>query len=755
MKNKYLLVSALLLTLFVSAGCSDNDDDSSSSTDSNITTDTNTTQCEANETLENGVCVATDTDPSQKCTNGQTWNEESQTCETVDPSQECTNGQAWNEESQTCETVDPSQECTNGQTWNEESQTCEIVDPSQECTNGQTWNEESQTCETSGNTNPDECEANQTLVDGVCVDNGESSINPECSTGQFWDTTNEVCVDDCPTGQHWDPLEKTCGTCQTGAVWNEESFTCICNAEEGLIAMKNGQCDTFKNKCTELERFWNESIATDHTVNACEVWRDCETEMPNSTRTDSNNTCECDKNFILSDSEDGMFCKIDMDAFPVKVTGQVFDGSIANVNSAISLCSIVDGEKVAMESKTDGVCQASDSSGEFRCGFFNEVTDTVIFKATADVENEANQNTIPVMKSAIDGAKDGDTVVVTPVTSLIVQNMADNNWENSLNTATSSVESLISYSTSTTDLVDAGVQGSSLIHQIYNNIPEANRSIVIKTLANMSSVFNGSTISSNVIESLTDDTRIIGKAEGINAQIVKIADTMKLELSETEEAKIKIFNKTLETILVLDGNFSSNCADNYDLIFEANLTVSNDTLLLISLATDIGMSGDVVTVAKNIECILNNAENRNDAIAIVTEWIESRKNLSGDCEELMEDLNLQILKNSCGEGKEVVKFEGEYQCLDIVVCETGFVFDSKTRTCVERRKDAVNSPEDIPAIPNDSAYTIVEDTFPSMPSETAVSMPTDTPVDRASDENYPDYLSETGEDNDTTPFQVD
>jgi hypothetical protein len=619
------------------------------------------------------------------------------------------------------------------------------------CAKGSTLNSETNTCETDPTTETPNTDCNDTSYwnGKICVEKVEGEeIN--CAEGFTLNSETNTCETGCSDGQHWDPFVEDCKSCQTGAVWNEESLVCECNADEGLTAMKNGECSTFKAKCDELERFWNQTKSDElgYTYDACEIWKDCPTALPNSTRNDEINICECNEYFILSTDE--KICEIDFDLVPNAISGKVFDGIVSN--ATISVCEIIDGVKTARTVESGAMCEASNSVGEFRCGFLEETSNTVILKAVGGtdlgldgVESEDDSENRMTTKTALNGIQNGDTVVITPATSLVVQRMADSNWTETLSDAMNFIHNTLALPISNTELSDDDAKASTLIAKLYYTLDVD----VVSTLSKES----GISTNSDLVSLLSEDSRMIGKGEVITHQIKKIADSVKVELSADEIAEIEILNTTLDKVISLDGNFSTKVADNFDKIFaEDNLTISDEVMLIIADFSDRGFRGDVVETAKNIQCILENASDRDTALQIIIEWLEDRKAIDGSCETLLEDIEEEIVKKSCDpETEEYISGEG---CVEKVVCETGFTLDVETRSCVEVVKDAVNSPEDVPALPNTSPSIIIEDTFPSIPSETAVSMPTDDALDMPSDDDYSNPWATSGEINDTVPFSA-
>jgi hypothetical protein len=717
MKNKYLLVSALLLTFFIS-GCSDSGDDNNNE-----------------PVVENPTCGE-----------GEVLNTETNTCEADGSGEEPT-----------------PEDCNETSSWNGE--TCEADGSGEEptpedCNETSSWNGE--TCEADGSgeePTPEDCNETSSWNGETCVENNGgditcsagSEINPE--TGEC--TSSEI-IHGCSDEQHWDPIQEICDSCQQGAVWNAESIVCECNADEGLTALKNGECSTYKEKCSELERFWNQTKSDElgYKYDACEVWKDCPTALPNSTRNDETNICECNEYFILSTDE--KICEIDFSVVPNAISGKVFDGVVEN--ATVSVCEIIDGVKTTRTVESGAMCEATNSAGEFRCGFLEETSNTVILKAVGGtdlgldgVESEDDSENRMTTKTVADGISNGDKVLITPATSLIVQRMGDSNWTETLSDSMNFIHNTLSVPVSITELSDEDAQVSALIAKLYYTLPEVDRVNVFSTLSKTENISS----ETDLLSVLTADEKFVERGTLLTHQIKKIANSVKVELSAEEIGQINIMEITLAKMIEFDENLSAistKANDHFDLIFaEDNLTISDEVLLLIAKFAD-NIRGDVVDTAKNIQCILENASDRDTALQIIIEWLEDRKAIDGSCETLLEDIEEEIVKKSCDpETEEYISGEG---CVEKVVCETGFTLDVETRSCVEVVKDAVNSPEDVPALPNTSPSIIIEDTFPSIPSETAVSMPTDDALDMPSDDDYSNPWATSGEINDTVPFSA-
>ncbi|EJF07340.1 hypothetical protein ThvES_00005850 [Thiovulum sp. ES] len=721
MKNKYLLVSALLFTFFIS-GCSDNNDD-------------NNNYSETTET------------PTEQCENSQVWNEITEQCEI----------------NSTTETP----ECEAGEVLNSETNTCEVDSTTEtpECEAGEVLNSETNTCEVNSTTETpivEDCNDTTSYSNGeVCIEKVEGE-EITCAEGYTLNSDTNTCettvvvTPECEDGRHWDPFKEACSSCQQGAVWNEESYVCECNAAEGLTALKNGECSTFKAKCDELERFWNQEKADElgYTYDACEVWKDCPTALPNSTLNEETNICECNEYFIKS--EDEKICEIDFSVVPNAISGKVFDGVVEN--ATVSVCEIIDGVKTTRTVESGAMCEATNSAGEFRCGFLEETENTVILKAVGGtdlgldgVESEDDSENRMTTKTVADGVSDGDKVLITPVTSLIAQRMGDSNWTETLSDSMNFIHNTLAVPVSITELSDEDAQVSALIAKLYYTLPEVDRVNVFSVLSKTENI----STTADLVSLLTADEKFVERGTLLTHQIKKIANSVKIELSAEEIAQINIMETTLAKMIEFDGNLSAVSTvanDHFDLIFaEDNLTVSDEVLLLIAKFAE-NIRGDVVDTAKNIQCILENASDKDTALQIIIEWLEDRKAIDGNCETLLEQVEEEIIKKSCDpETEEYISGEG---CVEKVVCETGFTLDVETRTCVEVVKDAVNSPEDVPALPNTSPSVIVEDTFPSIPSETAVSMPTDDALDMPSDDDYSNPWTTSGEINDTVPFSA-
>ena len=106
--------------------------------------------------------------------------------------------------------------CDEGQRWDNETESCESV-----CADGTTWNGTRRSCE------PDtDCGAGTHEVGGECVPD-----DIECAPGTVWDDEADSCVAECVRGTSRDEETGACvpesAACVSGQVWDPEAGDCV------------------------------------------------------------------------------------------------------------------------------------------------------------------------------------------------------------------------------------------------------------------------------------------------------------------------------------------------------------------------------------------------------------------------------------------------------------------------------------------------------------------------------------------------
>ena len=539
-----------------------------------------------------------------------------------------------------------------------------------------------------------------------------------CSSGSSDDTSSST-----TTTKKTTPTEDNNNSCNTGFSFDangkcvlDNNITNPCTDNQIIV---DGKC---QDKEIEVPTCQDNQVLNADT-NQCKTVSTVPTCDIGQKLDENNETCISDESRILS--------------------GTVFDGLVSGAK--ISACKIVDGQKSETDDSEVKCSEKTDKTGSFKCAVYLAKYDAIVFKAVGGIDlgsdnivsSDDKENKL-VLKTIVEESNESTNIFSTPATSLVVQQIADKGWA-TINIATATIEVAKNLGLDEINILkdsNESRKGATIIANILDTLPaDINMSKLSKEVL----VENGK-VKTDII-SIYNPKIKSEESTILTAQIDKIVES-------TDTAEKQAIEKTLDLIVVRaesDKNLTvtTDIADNFILVLKDNQSTSTDTLDIIADITDKGLTENLLDVAKNIEKVLTESTDKNIAKTVISEAIENGDSLT-DFEALTEKISTETLKNSC-------KVNQTFNSTD-KVCE-----DIIVKEAVQVIKDFVDSPEDVPALPNDSARTIQESPFPTMPKDNGYANREDdnlTELANPSDNNYSKLadIMKGVENNQTTPY---
>ena len=528
-----------------------------------------------------------------------------------------------------------------------------------------------------------------------------------CSSGSSEDTTKTT------TTKKTTPTEDKNKSCETGLSFDA-----------------NGEC-VLDNNITDL-------ICTDNQIIVDGKCQDKEIEVPtcqdNQVLNADTNQCEtvstvptCEIGKILSD--DNTTCITD-ETVTALTSGTVRDGLISG--STISICKIVDGNK----SEANVTCSKTDSKGEFKCAIYEKDYTSLIFKAIGGIDlgenindsrdDRNNQDTLRTFLSKSD-IENNTSSFISPATNLVVLKASNTEWN--FAQAKTDIEKSLGVS-SVLENSKSGIESARIVANIIDSLgSDVNRTSVFVTLSKEETIFTKeSGVQTGLLTKL--NTKIVANIETIlNAQIVKSVNNP----SDIIEKLIDVISKRVDD----NKTVTEIIANNFENTFTNSFSTSENILDLVAeIPTEKDVS-ELKIVTDKISEILGGVEDSDKA----TDFLKEELAKDSDIADLsIDDVKSKIGEKICPDGKELTN---------------GICKDIPEVTIKPVMKDAVNSPDDIPAIPNDSARTFEESKFPTIPKDNEYANREDdnlTKMENPSDSDYPKIDMTSGDNNQTTPY---
>jgi hypothetical protein len=549
------------------------------------------------------------------------------------------------------------------------------------------------------------CNIEDTIENGTC----ENNIIV-CNDGFSLDGVSGQCVEntivDLCEGVNV-PENGSCSngviSCDSGYEFNNDTNQCVVSTVvdlcEGKNVPENGSCSNGVISC-------NDGFELDN--------GQCVQEAPTCALgeilDETTNTCIADENVKALSS------------------GTVRDGLVSG--ATVTACKIVNSEK----SEANVSCSKTDSKGEFSCAVYEEEYDALIFKAVGGTdlgENETdsrdNRANLDVLKSVLskESIEANTSSFVSPATTLVVLKMAESNWTKDIATANREVSNALG-ATSVLVNDESGVKSARIVANILDALGDTNRTVAFTTLSTKSSIVVNDGVVSGLLKDL--DPTITNEAEVVlNAIIVESA---RVPSDVTEEVIKNLADRS-------DNNKSvtTEIASNLSLVLNDNFETSDQVIDLVADVTDSGSTEDIVAIAKNLETVLSGATDKDLAVQFIKEKITNNESLT--TEDLLTEIEEKITaeKLVCEEG--FFKVDGVCELIPVIV------------------KDDVNSPDDIPGIPNSGANSFVENSFPTIPSDNDYSSSTGQdvqPSNPAETDTVPSYEEISYGDDQSTPY---
>ncbi len=418
-------------------------------------------------------------------------------------------------------------------------------------------------------------------------------------------------------------------------------------------------------------------------------------------------------------------CVKDEDPTLAKINGTVFDGIVSG--ATMSSCEIVNDIKV----EANSTCTSSKIDGTFSCEYKALNGNTLIVKAVggkdlgADdiVSNDDKTNTY-TLKTVFEKSNDinNTKVFATPLSTLVVQKMADSNWAKPLTDAENEVKIAIN---ALNEDIFADNSNVRKLAGIIANIWDTSSDLNLSKFASETLILD---TNNKVVDGIISkyNPKINSSAEAvIKDQIERIANSDERNATIGREKTLDLLVDRAENNLSVTNNLASNFVS----VINNKYATTQETLDFVAKITDVNRSVEnIVDVATKIEDILVGATDK--AKEILNEIID-------DSTKSLTDLNVSIIN------EEILKRTD---------CPTGKVKDVDGMTCIDKPivlKDAVNSPECIPALPSDDVKVINDGTFPSIPSQNDYNSSYETDFNNSYETTYPNYTC-VGEANITT-----
>jgi hypothetical protein len=497
-----------------------------------------------------------------------------------------------------------------------------------------------------------------------------------------------------------------------------------CSATQYL---ENGKCvDSNQTSCEKTQHLENGKCVDDSNQTNPTT---CETGKIK----DANGSCidiVCDTGQHL----EGNNCIKNPDPVFAKISGTAFDGLISG--ATISSCEIVNDIKI----DANATCTSSKVDGTFSCEYLAINGDKLIVKAVGgkdlgsdDIVSLDDKTNNYILKTIFQKETDINStkVFASPLSTLVVQKMADSNWSKPIATAESEVKDALN----TGEDIFADSQAVRKLAGAIANIWDTTSDLNLSVFAQEPIILTAEgKISAGLITRY--NSKILPTVE--ITLVNEIEKIYKAERNETiaEEKTLDLLVDRAEANL----SISDKIAENFEKVVDKNYNTSKDTLSIVANITDKNVTvEDIVSLSENIEKILIGATDKTLAIEIINDKINNK--------EPLEDLNISIVNSAIA--KKVCELKG-----------TGFEFDSITEKCNVvtvplNMKDAVNSPDDIPALPTDDAKTIQPDNHPSISSDNNYSaMPTGNDYNNSYETKYSDLNFSSDANITTTPHQI-
>lgn len=532
------------------------------------------------------------------------------------------------------------------------------------------------------------CESNESIENGFCV-NGLIDCKPDFSLNE-----EDICVAD---EIEPNPVTGNCsigdtienGTCQEGGI-------IVCNPDFSLNEEKLCVANIIDIVCED-----NQKLENGICVN---IQPDCLTGEILNIET---NECEKDENVKALSN------------------GTVRDGLI--YGATIETCKIIDGNK----SEANVTCSKTDGHGNFECAIYDEDYQLLVFKAIGGTDLGENftdsrddRENIDVLKTVLtkEDVENNKSSFVTPATTLVVLKSFATNWE--VAEATIAVEKALGIDSVLVNN-EAGIKSATIVANILDALTsETNRTEVFSTLSKEEIIYseeNG--VESGLLAKLDD--KITSEIENVfNTQIQK-------SINNPSDIVEKVIDE-LSSRVELNQTVSEIIAENFELTLEHEYSVKAVNLDLISEIPTVKTKDDLVVISNKISEILDAVEDDENA----TLFLKTELAKDNDISELtVEFVQAEIGEITCPEGQE---FNNEKIC--VLIPEIAPVV-----------KDAVDSPEDVPALPNETARTFEESEFPTIPNDKDYAEYNSTRLEKPSDKN-PELEFKSSDNNQTTSY---
>ncbi len=430
-------------------------------------------------------------------------------------------------------------------------------------------------------------------------------------------------------------------------------------------------------------------------------------------------------------SEDNQSCEKDQSVKAV-TSGQVVDGNISG--ATISVCKILDSNK----SEANATCSKTDNKGQFKCAIRDTEYDYLIFKAIGgkdlglNSDSRDDKSNVDILKSILskDEIENNKTSFVSPATTLVVVKASQNSWK--IDEAKTSIAKALGTTSDELFNHQTGVKYATAVANIIDVLgDDINRSQIFITLSSKENIYTDSGVETGLLQELDNS---------ISEESAKVlSDVIKTSVETPSDVTEKVIEQLADRI---DKNksVSSDLAKSFSAILENDYSILDDETIsdFVADATEKGVIDDVnqnaFEVAKTIQTVINQSADKEVAKQLISDQIE--KGGLDKPEELLKKITNKIVEQGCSATQ---------------------IFNSTTGKCEEKPKqvkDEVDSPDDIPALPNDKAISIQEGSFPQIPSDNdygTIDNLATQPAD-PQDNSYPDINFTSGENNQTTPY---
>jgi hypothetical protein len=628
------------------------------------------------------------------------------------------------------------------------------------------------------------CEANQTLVDGVCVDNEPA---PTCEANQT--LVDGVCVDNEPASTCEADQTLVDGVC----VDNEPAPACDENS-----TIENGECVDGEIQCNADYLLTDGQCTIDPAI-------EC-----NDGDTISHGSCEdrkvvCYENFS-KDAEgncvaDTLACAFNEVQVVEEETNECVEPENQDITSGtardglisgatVTACKVVNGEK----SEANATCTDTNSSGEFQCAvressdsyeylIFKVVSGTDIGENVADTRDDRpNVDTLKSVLSSSDVVAN-KKAFVSPATTLIVLNASNNGYD--IGSAKKDIADALNVSED--DMFDetAGIKAGTIVANIIDALGSVDRANAFTILSTKTAIYDENGVVNGLLTELNPS---ITAESVVSALIKESVDTP----SENSETIIDLIADRVDA----NKTVSETVVANIKTVVEADITDKTNTALLdvVAEVTDL----NITKIDKVKEILDATTDDTAASEKIKEEWsnilsitVDDIKSAIGEdttptCEANQTLVDGVCVDNNVTEDNATTVCDENStiengQCIDgNITCDSGFSLNSDNNVCVQDdepetptitcptgetlvngqcivvQKDEVSSPEDVPALPTDRAFVVVPDSFPSIPSDSDYNSTDslDTNPTTPADNSYPSPVSISGENNSTTPYSV-